>query len=193
MESQTNKISNKQIDKLVIESRFPMNSMSIIIPYSYISKVVNLNWYDIKFAINNGFMYHQSAIEHAMVELENDDSQNVLDLACLSLEETTYPHSIHPYVDELANKTEDQDQNKTKEKFLYVLLNWVFENKECYEDPLRVVELIYEDFNFPKSIVNFVRYMLTTQPILATMEENIKRLFDNWKNFLDAQKIKYSA
>lgn len=59
---------------------------------------------------------------------------------------------------------------------MYILLHWVFEHKEYYEDPLREVEFIYADFDFPKSIVNFVRYMPTDQPLLSTVEANIERL-----------------
>jgi len=43
MEYQIKKLTDEQIDKLVLESKFPMNSLSIIIPYSYVLKLVNLN------------------------------------------------------------------------------------------------------------------------------------------------------
>lgn len=111
----------------------------------------------------------------------------------MSPEEAAYAHSIHPYIDEQASQTEAQAQDRTKDKFLYVLLAWLFENKERYEDPLRAVELIYDDFDFPESIVSFVRYKPTTQPLLATIEANIERLYSNWNNFLNEQRVKCSA
>lgn len=193
MEYQINKINNKQLDKLAIESNLPMNSLRISIPYSYFSKLVELNWHDVLFATENGFLSYQSAIEHATVELDNngDYSETVFDLACLSPDEAVYPHLIQQYLDELAKKICDEAKNETRNKVMYILLNWVFEHKDYYEDPLKVVEFIYDDFDFPKSIVNFVRYKPTDQPLLSTVEANIERLYNNWNSFLETQKAKY--
>lgn len=189
MEYQINKITNEQLDKLAIESNLPMNSLRISIPYSYFSKLVELNWYDVSFAIENGFLSHHSAIEHAIIELENNEnySQTVLDLACLSPEEAIHPYSIQQYLGELAKQVADEAKNETKSKVMYILLNWVLEHKECYKDPLKVVEFIYDDFGFPKSIVNFVRYKPIDQPLLSTMEANAERLYNNWKDYLNKQ------
>jgi len=120
-------------------------------------------------------------MEHAIVELENNEnySQKVLDLACLSPEEAVHPYSIQQYLDELAKQIADEAKNETRCKVMYILLNWVFEHKEYYEDPLKVVEFIYDDFDFPKSIVKFVRYKPTDQPLLSTVEANIERLYNN--------------
>lgn len=195
MEYQISKITNAQLDKLAIESGLPMNSLRISMPYPYISKLINLNWHDVLFAVENGFLSHQATVEHAMIELENNENypQAVLDLACLSPEEAMYPHSIHPYIDDLANIESEDKKSATNDKIMYAVLNWVFEHKECYEDPLKVVEFIYDDFDFPKSIDSFVRYKPSAQPLLGTVEANIERLFNNWKDFLNEQKAKYSV
>lgn len=189
MDYQINKITNEQLDKLAIESNLPMNSLKISIPYSYFSKLVELNWYDVLFAIENGFLLHQSAVEHAILELENNEnySQKVLDLACLSPEEAVHPYSIQQYLDELAKQIVDETKNETISKVMYILLSWVFEHKEYYEDPLKVVEFIYDDFDYPESIVKFVRYKPTDQPLLSTLEANIERLYNNWKDYLEKQ------
>lgn len=73
-----------------------------------------------------------------------------------------------------------------------MLLNWVYENKDNYTDSLEVVEVIYADFNYPEIITDFVRYMPNNQPARSTLKENQRRLFENWKNFLENQKNKYS-
>lgn len=74
MEYQIKKLTDKQIDKLILESKFPMNSLSIFIPYSYALKLVDLNWSDMLFAIENGYFTHQSAIEHAIAEIEKNEN-----------------------------------------------------------------------------------------------------------------------
>jgi len=179
------------LDEIAVANNFPMNSLGISIPYTYCSESVALNWNDILFAIKNNFLPHQSAIEHAISKLENDDyPQIVLDLACLTQKEAVYPHSIHPYIDELANLETEDEKNKTKDKIMYVLLKWVFANRECYEEPLQVVQFIYDDFDFPKQISSFAGYMLT-EPDLGLIELNEQRALDNWKTFLDEQDNKY--
>ena len=191
MEYQIKKLTDKQIDKLILESKFPMNSLSIFIPYSYALKLVDLNWSDILFAIENGYFTHQSAIEHAIAEIEKNEnySQAIFDLACLFPTQTIQVESIYPYIKELANLTCEQLKRQSKNKIMYVLLSWVFEHRENYSDPFKVVEIIYDDFGFPETISNFVRYMPSNQPNLGTVELNKERLYRNWETYLDKQVV----
>lgn len=185
MEYQINKISNEQLDKLAIKSSFPMNSLGISIPYEFFSRLANLNWYDILFAIKNGFLSYQSAIKHAIIEVLNNEnfSQTILDLSCLSLVGEFQSYLVQQYLNELVNQISNEKKSETKNKVMYILLYWIFENKECYEDPLKVVEFIYDDFDFPISMVEFVRYMPANQSLLNTADENMEQLYRNWKLF----------
>lgn len=185
MEYQINKISNEQLDKLAIKNSFPINSLGISIPYEFFSKLAKLNWYDILFAIENGFLSYQFAIKYAISEVLNNEnlSQTILDLACLSPIGEFQSYLAQQYLNELVNQISNEKKSETKNKVMYILLYWIFENKECYEDPLKVVEFIYDDFNFPISMVEFVRYMPATQPLLNTVDENIEQLYRNWKYF----------
>lgn len=185
MEEQIKRMTNA---KLNFECDFPMNTLKISIPYSYFIKLVELNWYDILFAIENGFLVHQAAIEHAMWSLANEEyPQAVLDLACIKPKEAVHPYEILEYLKELTKQISDKEKAEAKNKVMYVLLSWVFENKEHYKEPLSVVEFIYDDFNFPKAMVSFVRYMPTDQPLLSTVEASIERLYNNWKDYLEKQ------
>ncbi len=165
-----------------------MNTLNILMPYEYVSSLISLNWYDILFAVEQKFLSPTAATEHAILELEKKDNpkQTVIDLACLEKGDP-----IHPFIDELGASSE-QNKKEAQEKFLFVLLNWVYEHKEIYSDQLGAVEIIYADFDYPQIISNFVRYMPSEQPLLGTQEENIKRLYNNWSSFLDTQKAKYS-
>jgi len=189
MDLSTNKISSEQIDRLIMDSKYAMNSLSISFPYSFVKDSVNLNWYDIMFAIDNGFLPHSVAIEHALSQIEYDEtySQDVLDLACILPSEAVYPHSIHPYINKLANTVSKQEIEITEQKLLYLVLKWVFEHQANYTEALKIVEIVYADFNYPKEISNFVRYMPMSQPDLGTIELNEERLYANWKIFLENQ------
>lgn len=195
MEFQFYKITNEQINHLIMESKWPMNSLSISFPYSYASKLVKLNWYDILFAIDNGFLSHQSAVEHAISELEKEENcdQNVLELVSLTPTELIQQQSINPFINKLASQIPEQVKKETKDKIMYILLSWLYEHKEQYLDSLKVVEIIYDDFGFPEIISSFVRYMPTDQPDSGSIEMNTERLLTNWKSFINRQQAKYSA
>ena len=142
------------------------------------------------YAIEEGFLSAETAVEHAIAELEKNENPApaIIDLACLKKGE-----SIHPYIDNLAGTIPEHKNKETQEKILYALLNWVYEKKNEYSDPFEVVEIIYADFDYPKNISKFVRYMPCDQLPLGTLEENIGRLYNNWKLFLDMQKQKYNG
>jgi hypothetical protein len=188
MEYQTKMLTEDQMDKLICESKWPMNSLSILIPYKYAKNIVKLNWHDILFAIENGYFSLESAVEHATLEVQNNESCQdvVVELACL-LSDQTNRNSIYPYISKLANAETDKKKRQSKEKIMYVLLNWVFEHKNKYSDPLKVVEIIYDDFGFPESISSFVQYMPTDSLDLGSVELNRERLFNEWKSYLITQ------
>lgn len=164
------------------------NTLNLVIPYEYANSLFELTWVDIKYGIDHGFLDYQAAIEHAVVTLGKEviPPQSVIALACLDKWE-----SVHPYIDELASQTSEQE-GISQEKFLYALLNWVYEHREQYAEPLELVEIIYADFDYPEDIVGFVRYMPTPDPISESLDLNRERLFNNWKDFLEKQKAHYS-
>ena len=186
--------TNEQLNKMISESEFSMNSLSISFPYSYFSQLVLLNWYDILFAVENGYLEYQSIVEHAIVEIQNNEKypKKVLDIACLHLGDVDSISLVQELLVELVLPISEDMKRESKNKLLYAVLSWTFKHKEHYEDALFVVEVIYADFGFPKSIMGFVRYMPIRQSVFNTLEENIKRMYKNWENFLSNQKAKYN-
>jgi hypothetical protein len=186
-------LHNNTNTKDQINTSCSMNTLGISFTYVYASEIVKLNWFDIFFAINNGYLNYQSAIEHARNELENNDtySHAVLNLACLSVAETIFPHIIHPFIDELINQTSEKEKSEAKDKIMYVLLKWVYDHKTDYDDPLSIVEYVYDDFGFPETIISFVRYLPMQGPNLGSRAKNTARLFDNWESFLSKQQEKW--
>ena len=126
-----------------------MNSLNIILSYSYISNLFSISWFDILFGINEGFLDSKAAVEHAysIIEKEEDSSQMVLDMAFLCGNE-----SIYPLIDELVEKEKKQDEELAKEKYSYAVLKWVYENQTSFSEPLEAVECIYADFDYPETV-----------------------------------------
>ncbi|MBW4085830.1 DUF2247 family protein [Paenibacillus sp. S150] len=164
-----------------------MNTLQIIIPYNYIMNLVNLTWSDLYFAIEQGYLSSEAAIEHAMhvISKEQNPSQDVIDLAWMKKGEY-----ILPYVENLSGLI-TKDNKISQEKMLYVVLQWVYDNKEHYADPFEVVEFIYDDFDFPEEISPFVRYKPSNQPELDSIEPYGK-MYNKWKVYLETQKKRFS-
>jgi len=191
----------ERFEKLIIaESQYLMNTLNILFPYEYISEEVDLNWHDMLFAIQNKYLDHHSAINHAQTELaKNDYPQAVLDLACIYPEDAIFSHSICPYIYELADMTEDENKRDSKDKIMYVLLKWVFEHgvnctDSYYDHPFKVLTTICDDFGFPESILHFAWYSTPSndvEPDLEAEEKNEDQWLNCWKQFLDEQKLKW--
>ncbi|EGO64878.1 DUF2247 family protein [Acetonema longum] len=166
-----------------------MDSLIFELKYDFVSKRVQLTWKDILYAINRKLLPSDSAIEHATVKVSQGEeyNQTLLDLASLYKGE-----SVQPYLDELARLDSGQDDTILNEKWLYLVLDWVFENKDNYADPLGIVEQIYADFDYPEVIASFVRYMPSDEPPLGTLELNEARLYEKWKDYLDIQRKRFS-
>ncbi len=193
MEKSTDKLTNEQLDKLVLESTHPMNSLEIKIPYAYFSELVKLNWYDVLFAIENAYLPLKAAVDHAIKEVEEnpDYYDTVFNLAMISPNDISSNEEISKNIVSLAELVSDSDKSITKEKILFVLLSWIYENQKNYDDPLRVIEIIYDDFNFPEIIKKFVRYEPSSNTIHGTIDENNNRLYSNWQDYLKVQIVKY--
>ncbi|MVP02568.1 DUF2247 family protein [Paenibacillus lutrae] len=166
-----------------------MNTFKIIFSYDYASKLISIGWKDLIFAIDHGFMAQESLIEYAihLVNTELEPAQIVIDIACLNKGD-----SIYPYLDKLKIETGNKNGKEPCNKFLYLLLNWVYTHKESYSDPFDVVEVIYGDFDYPEEIAGFVRYMPTAEPVYQSLQLNRERMYRNWEQYLKEQRAKYS-
>ncbi len=154
--------------------------------YEFASKVADFTWQEVLTAVERKVVSRQFAIEHAMAKLAVMDEypDALVELASLSKSD-----DIHPFIDELA-EGEDSVSN-VNEKLLFLVLSWLFETKDTYDDPLSVVEEIYADFDYPDSISGFIRYMPSDEPDLGSFEKNSARLIDKWKSFIDDQSEVY--
>jgi len=167
-----------------------MGLVLVVIPYGFVTKKAHLSWREVIYALSQGIFSSFSVVEHAMGELRLADEypQSLVDLASLNKGEP-----VHPYVDELAESEPTQSIEAIRDKWLYLLLAWVFEQKDSYSDPLKIVEQIYADFDYPESIAPFVRYMPSDEPDLGSLDKNEARLFDKWKMYMHEQGKRYAS
>lgn len=130
-------------------------------------------------------IYPHIAVEHAISELSNKEeySDSLFNLACVYKNE-----SVYPYLSDLADlELNDEDGVFIKEKWMYLILDWIYNNKNNFPNSLDVVEYIYSDFDYPRQISSFVKYMPSDEPDLGSLELNESRLYRKWNEYLDNQ------
>lgn len=165
-----------------------MEQLTIQIPYEFISRLVRLNWRQLKAGIDDRIISPDSAIDLATELLsEGDDSSLVLDLACSTKGEPTGVH-----VDRLSRGSEGVAADELRRLWAYLVLAWVFEHRNEFRDPLEVVEQVYADFDYPEQVASFVRYMPTSEPDLGAPALNEARLFAKWEEYLGAENRYFS-
>ena len=164
----------EELNRKRVRSLKLKNTQNIILPYEYISNLINLTWFDVLYGIREKYLDSKAIFEHAynIIEKEEEPSQTVLDLASLMNGE-----SSRPYIEKLLSEEREQDIENTQNKFLYAVLNWIFEHKELYSDPLEVVETIYSDFDYPDMITNFIRYVPKNDPNFILGETSIRTIY----------------
>lgn len=153
------------------------------IPYEFITQRVELRWNEIKFGLDHQLIKPKVAIAKALEQLCDTDTapKEVVELAALGESEP-----VADLVTRLAEvETPSSSVEYVNAKWLYLLLAWLFEYRESLVDPMTIVEEVYADFNYPREIAPFIRYMPMDAPDLGNQEQNEARMFDRWKAYLD--------
>ena len=163
------------------------NYADIKISYEFAVSHSDLSWKDIKFGIDYGYLKSDHAIAHAVNELAeilNEQQSPLSDLEGLAF--LLRGEDVEPFLTNLS-KFDDKELEVVKEKWLYLVLKWVYLHKDSlYSDPLDLIELIYSDFDYPCSISNLVRYMPKENASKYTSSGE-QLIFDMWLDYLKSQ------
>lgn len=166
-----------------------MNLLDIKLRYSEVIKKITISWQDLKYAVENKFLFPESAIEHAsnLINEETNENSPLVELVTFN-EQSNILHQI----EKLAKLENQISENIIREKWLFIILEHLYEHKNQYNDPLDLIELIYSDFDYPEIISNIIRYMPMEGPDLGSVELNEARLYKNWEKYLCGQRKRFS-
>ncbi|WP_397429015.1 DUF2247 family protein [Pseudomonas piscis] len=145
-----------------------------------------LYWRDVLWGYERKLVGWEFVVEIADFYVSNG-SVNPLEVDLICLGEVDLKE-IESKLYLLAKHEGEVSNSDSKKKWLFIALKWLFEIKDDLADPLGEVELIYEEFDFPAEIENFVRYMPPQdgyKPREYSTQKNIERLFYNWKVYLE--------
>jgi hypothetical protein len=159
------------------------------IPYSFVRERVRLNWSDVQLGLLRGYLEPRGSIDLAveMVGVLDKPSESIIALAGISIRDPTFCQQALDIVNQLAERESETDKASGEAAWLYLLLAWLYEQRDLDSDPLQLVEIVYADFDYPEEMAPFVRYMPMVGPDLGTVEACTQRLFERCKQFVIAK------
>jgi hypothetical protein len=156
------------------------------LPIVSINSLPPLTWSEIAYAYSEQFIGWRTAVELAIKSIEQGRTDtDMLDLASVDKSETW---KVGELLQRLVSKELPQSASSVREKWLFIFLQWLYDNRDRFPDPLQEIEEVYADFGYPEAINGFVRFLPPNdgyQPELHTKEENQQRLYQRWKEYLD--------
>jgi len=74
--------------------------------------------------------------------------------------------------------------------WLYLALDWLYEHRGDFVEPLGVIEMIYADFDYPEEIEGLIRFMPARQPGAVVGRDGIVQ---RWRDYLARRAGEYSV
>jgi hypothetical protein len=156
----------------------------IFIKASFLNEhAIRLTWAQLLWGLDKAFISAKEISIYALQIVEKSDvnDPDVILLAGLTKDEL---FKVRELLEKISIAEGYQDTNETEKKWLYIILLWLYENRDKLDDPLGKVEIVYADFNYPISMSSFVRYMPSEVEIQSS-EMGESFLFQQWKQFLE--------
>jgi hypothetical protein len=163
------------------------------LPADFVISHCELSWREALWGLEHGWVDWSYLVALAVHHVERgaDASAHEVELAGVSAKEW---HEAVRLAWKLAEgETIAADEN-LQEKWLYLVLRWVYDNRNCLVDPLGIVEEIYADFGYPNELTPFVRYMPVSDgynPQKHSATENEARLLANWGKYLATSEVHF--
>jgi hypothetical protein len=160
-----------------------MEQINITIPYTFIASKVRLTWQEVLFGIEEGIFSSHEAIDVASELLsQGDDSDAILDLASRTQDE-----SIMDAVVSLAQAEAPQNIVEVRRLWAFLILVWVLEHRNQYENPLDIAEKVYADLDYPEQVDPLISYMPANEPDLGSLSANETHLFEKWTKYIESE------
>ena len=166
-----------------------MDVVRLLLPYSFLREKVRLDWKEFAFGLSESLIDISTVKALAKQAVtERDSTPELIQLVGAHDDE-----HVNVCVRALADIEEPKDFGQIRDKWLYLVLAWIFEHQANYADPLQAVEEVYADFGYPEEISGLVRYMPSTDPsFLGTSELGEARLYEKWQQYLRRSSARFA-
>jgi hypothetical protein len=150
------------------------------IPGSFVLEHVHLSWTDALFGLDHGILAPGAAVEMAAARVTEASAPALVELASAAADEP-----IRDLVVALANAERPCNADAMRERLLYLVLAYTYDQRSRLVDPLGVVETVYADLGYPDSIEHLIRSMPSREPALETGAASDGRLIEHWRAYLE--------
>ena len=147
-----------------------------------VSDKVRLSWRDVLFGLENQLLDLSVPAELAGEQLAEYDYPSA---SLIELAGTRKGEPIIDLVRDLAESEPPCRDAEIRSKWVYLVLDGLYQHREEFSDPLEMVEAIYADFDYPEEIRGLVRYMPREGPDRGSREAGEQRVYEKWKKYLD--------
>lgn len=96
---------------------------------------------------------------------------------------------ISAAAEELAASDEPSTSEDPSRLWLYLALDWLYEHRADFVEPLEVIEMLYADFDYPAEIEGLVRFM----PPPSGEPAGTSAIAQRWRNYLSRMAEAYST
>lgn len=153
----------------------------------------SLSWREAVWAYDQGWIGSKVLTESATRQLASDrhNASVEVELAGLLPLESIRARDL---AGEVASKEPPLSDEVIKSKWLYLILRWLFENREQAVDPFALIDELYTAFDYPAEIMPFVRYMPPEDgydPSKHSQTENYDRKLQHWRDYLIATEKRF--
>ncbi|EGO8079894.1 TPA: DUF2247 family protein [Enterococcus faecalis] len=144
--------------------------------FSFSQTKTNWSWQEILYGMENKIIARSDVINYATRILDEGilGFDWVLKIAIADEYE-----DILPYIYELGNLEDSEDDSTIQDKWRYFILKELYAKKSNYENFNEKVEEIYADFDYPEDMAGFIGYMPSLDG--KSMEES-------WQEYLTSSK-----
>lgn len=166
------------------DGRHVYNTYGIVVPYSFAKDYMRIGPSDIKFAIHQGIFCNEAIADYALDMLEQNagNSDILVDLIL------NYRDMEMEELDSALDALQGVPYNEpVPRKYCDLLLTWVYKNQSLYADPLLVAVFIYEDFDTPKEVSRFIRYMPMQEEMLGSKQLCERRMMAHWGEYVESR------
>lgn len=151
-------------------------------------KVLTLSWKDIIWAVERGIFGWKDVRDFAVAKLDGKsptfDIEN--EISMLGKNEASEIMSLARDAASI-----ECDCGSVPDRWRFLLLKWIYENRDSFAHPLGVVEELYAEFDYPQEMEPFISFLPPGggwDPTKHSRGENENRLLENWRVYLDGPK-----
>lgn len=148
---------------------------------------VRWQWQDLLFGLDNGIINSKDVIYYATELVKNDNSimtEDIIALASLGFQDDAYP-----ILKKILVVEHDSYAEETRDKWIFVVLRWLYSIRESHVDIPNALEDIYEVFGYPQQIADFCQFTAH----LGDFQKNRVEIYKAWKKFIEEREEYYAC